>query len=213
MNEMYPYVLNKLPFESTDLEPFITEEILYFHHDKHLKKYIDTLNGILINCPKYQTYTIEKILRNLEDIDEEIREEIKNNAGGVYNHNFYFNILGKEGAKEPIGNLKRDIVLQFGSLEDFKKIFLEMATNLFGSGYTCLVIDREYKLSIVNLKDQETSLAYEKIPVMLIDVWEHAYYLKYKNSRKEYVDCFFNILNFDVIEQNYNNILKYLENS
>lgn len=204
LEETYPFKLSKLEYPYNSLEPYITEEIMYYHHDKHLKTYIDNLNNILQNYPIYQKLTLKQILTNLYSFPEEIREKIKNNAGGVYNHNLYFKIINPYFvSKNEDNKLLTKINEEYKTLDNFLDIFKNMAKSVFGSGYTFLVLDKFNNLKLINRANQNTPLVNNLKPILLIDVWEHAYYLKYKNLRDEYINNFVKLINFDIANEEY----------
>lgn len=192
-----------LPYPYDGLEPQLEAEILTLHHNKHLKKYVDSVNSILEMYPEFQDYTVEELILLNLTLPEEIQEAMWNNAGGVYNHNFYFGIMGKCDKKQPEGNLLKAIEEAFGSFEEFKKAFSKKAAGVFGSGYTWLVTDEAGKLSIISTPNQDTVLPLPVTPILLIDVWEHAYYLQYKNVRADYIKNWFDIICWDVVEKKY----------
>ena len=212
MEDKYPFQLLPLPYQYNALEPYIDTETVKLHHDKHLKKYVDTLNEILADYPVYHTWSLEKLILSNSTLPASIQTGVKNNAGGVYNHNLYFNIM-KSALQQnnSIGNLKEAIIKSFDSLENFYALFKEAALKVFGSGYAWLVVDKDKKLKIVTSANQDVPL--NVFHVLLIDVWEHAYYLKYKNRRDEYIMNWHNIIDWDKSEKNYNNALNYLNTS
>ena len=204
LEEVYPFKISKLEYPYNSLEPYISEEIMYYHHNKHLKTYIDNLNSILQNYPMYQNLTLDQMLRNLYSFPEEIREKIQNNAGGVYNHNLYFKILNPYFAsKNEENKLLEKINVEYKSLDKFLDTFKNMSKTVFGSGYTFLVLDKFNNLKLVNTPNQNTPFANNLKPIFLIDLWEHAYYLEYKNLRDEYIDNFVKLINFDIVNQIY----------
>ena len=205
MDQHYPYSLPPLPYAYDALIPTIGERTLHFHHDKHFQTYVDNLNKALRNYPFLQTFTLEQLLCNLESMPMEIRTQIRNNAGAVYNHRFYFNGLSKEHGQRPQGELAEAIDRQYGSYEKFKEEFTGAALSVFGSGYAWLVIDPQGKLKIVTTANQDTPLAGNLAPVLVIDVWEHAYYLKHFNVRADYIKDWFEVVNWRFSEEQYKN--------
>ncbi len=196
----YKYQLEPLPYSYDSLEPYIDEQTMKFHHDKHYQTYIDKLNAALENYPDLQTKNLDDLLKNLNTIEEKIRPAIKNHGGGVWNHNFFWQILKKEVA--PAGQIAKAITDKFGDFEQFKKLFTESAGTLFGSGWTWLVLNQG-ELEIINKPNQDSPLTDGKTPLLTIDVWEHAYYLKYQNRRAEYIQNFFNVINWQKVEEIY----------
>lgn len=205
MSNRYPFELKPLPYEYNALEPHIDEATMKLHHDKHLKTYVDNLNDAISSYPEFHNWYLETFLCNLYSLPIDLRTKVRNNAGGVYNHNLFFSLLNSPNINSiPFGNLAEKIDKDFGSYENFKEQFKESALKQFGSGYTWLVIDRNKNLKIINTSNQNTPLELNLYPVLLIDVWEHAYYLKYNNRRNEYIDNFFSIINFQKAEELYN---------
>lgn len=205
MSNRYPFELKPLPYEYNALEPHIDEATMKLHHDNHLKTYVDNLNDAISSYPEFHNWYLETFLCNLYSLPIDLRTKVRNNAGGVYNHNLFFSLLNSPNINSiPFGNLAEKIDKDFGSYENFKEQFKESALKQFGSGYTWLVIDRNKNLKIINTSNQNTPLELNLYPVLLIDVWEHAYYLKYNNRRNEYINNFFSIINFQKAEELYN---------
>jgi len=190
-----------LPYAYDSLEPYIDEQTMKIHHNKHHKGYYDKLMKIIESYPELQEKTIEEILSDLVDISEEIRQQVINFGGGFFHHTFFWDILKKDVPFKKNSEIGREIINKFGRFEDFKEQFSNSAGNLFGSGWTWLILDKATKqLEIIQTKNQNSPLSIEKIPLITIDVWEHAYYLKYKNKRAEYIENFFNIINWKKVE-------------
>ncbi len=184
----------KLPYDS--LKPIIIDEVLNTHYNNHYGKYVDNLNNLVGNI----SYTIKDILIHIEDFEQEKRSLVLFNAGGVLNHELYFqNMTPKVKYNE---NLNKLLIKQYGSLENFIKNFKESANSLQGSGYTFLVLNKD-KFDIINLPNQENPYSYGMKPLLALDLWEHAYYLQYKSDRKQYIDNFFNIINYDEVYKRY----------
>lgn len=203
-SNQYPFPFLPLPYAYEALEPVIGKETVYLHHDKHLKAYVDNLNQLLAGLPNFHHWNLETILKNLATFPTNVREGIKNNAGGVYNHNLYFHILrspkkGNQPSEEMMHKLHND----FGSYESFQAEFEKQASNRFGSGYAFLVVDHNDKFQIVSMANQDSPISENLFPILLIDVWEHAYYLDYQNRRKEYIQAFWDIINWDAVENLY----------
>lgn len=182
------FQLLPLPYAYDALEPYISEETLRIHHDKLLKAYVDNLNQILMAYPMYQHWTLEELICHNNFLPENIRIPVLRNAGGIYNHNFYFYGMTPDGINHPIRTLKDAIDRDFGSFDSFRKQFEQMAKSLFGSGYTWLTVQPDGKLLIVNTSNQDTVLPQLLTPILNIDVWEHAYFLQYKNKRINYIE-------------------------
>ncbi len=203
MGNTYPFSLKPLPYPYDDLIPQISEQTLCFHHDKHLKTYVDNLNNTIKDYPEAHGKTVKELLMNLDRLPENIRTPVKNNGGGVYNHELYFSILGEMCSTSPSPALLCAINRDFGSIDGFKEALKAAALSQFGSGWAWLLSDKEKKLSIVKTPNQDTPDLSKYTPLLLCDVWEHAYYLDYQNRRADYVDAFFKILDYERISRNY----------
>lgn len=199
--DSYPFELPPLPYGYDALEPHIDRETMYYHHDKHFKTYIDNLNAALKPHPNLQELTLEQLLTWTRFLPQDTYIQIMRNGGGVYNHSLFFNCLTPENSEShmPQGTLLKDIEDVYGSFAHFKKVFYEEALKVFGSGWTYLVYTRQGNLRIINLKNQETPLLLKAKPVFAADVWEHAYYLKYKNARAEYLHALWDVIKFPII--------------
>lgn len=196
-----------LPYSYSALEPFISKEVMTYHHDKHYQAYVNNLNKALANYPKYQSYSLEKILKNLDSLPKEIYTPVKNNAGGVYNHEFFFSIM-TPSKTAPSGKLKKAIERDFGTYNNFMEEFKKAASSVFGSGWAWLVSDRDGKLSIITTANQDSPISDNLTPIICIDVWEHAYYLQYKNKRAEYIDNWVNVINWKKALENYTYVIQ-----
>jgi len=190
--------LKPLGYSYDALEPYIDKKTMEIHHSKHHQGYVNKLNLAIEKSPEIQEKSVEEILENLNSIPEEIRRGIINNAGGAYNHNFFWSILKKD--VEPNGRIIEEIKKKFGSFEEFKKELSNAATTVFGSGWAWLVINEE-ELEIIQTKNQDSPISIKKTPLIGIDVWEHAYYLKYQNKRPEYIENFFKVINWEKVEE------------
>lgn len=186
---MYKVIM--LPYPYNALEPVIDEETVNIHYNKHHKKYAENLNKLTnSNIP------LEQIPKRINEFPLKDRGQILYNAGGILNHNLYWQSLN-ETPGLPKGKLLNKINNDYGSFENFKKIFINKSKNLVGSGYTFLVSDNNGNLTIINLPNQETPLSYDLTPLFTVDLWEHAYYLKYRNERNKYIENIWNKANFD----------------
>lgn len=201
-NNYYPFFNLPLLYAYNALEPFIDEKTMYLHHDKHLQTYIDNLNAILKDQPKLQKLSLEQLIKIAGNLPKKLQISIRNNAGGVYNHRFFFQGIAPPIEKEPEGKLIQKINCQFGSFHNFKVEFKRSALSVFGSGYTWLVSNR-CKLKIITTPNQNCPLEQGFFPILTIDVWEHAYYLKHYNVRSGYVDDWFKIVDWNQAEQNF----------
>ena len=200
MDNIYPFVNTPLKYPYDALEPYIDEKTMFLHHDRHLQTYIDKLNELLKKNPRLQSMTLFQLLNNPCKLPECVREELCRNAGGVYNHRFYFNGMTPESREPDEGVFFRKIMDCFGGFDNFRIAFKNAAMGVFGSGYAWLVYDKG-KLKITTTKNQDTPLCFGQIPVMNIDVWEHAYYLKNYNKRSDYIDNWFCVADWDMAEK------------
>lgn len=198
------FTLIPLPYSYDSLEPYIDKRTMEIHHDKHEQAYVDNLNKVISNYPKLYSLTTEQMLKNLDDIPADIRQSVINNAGGVYNHEFFWNSMSPKHNQEPSGNLLKAINSTFGSFDDFKKLFTKEALSRFGSGWVWLVKDSNNKLSIITTANQDSPISNNLTPIIGLDLWEHAYYLKYQNRRNEYIDNWWHVVNWEQAEKNYN---------
>jgi superoxide dismutase, Fe-Mn family len=206
-----PYKLPELGYAYDALEPYIDALTMQIHHDKHNAAYVANLNKAIADAPEaIQKLSLEELLLSLDQVPEKIRTAVKNNAGGQYNHSFFWKILKKSEAGKPGGELAKAIDTTFGSFSAFQDKFTETATKVFGSGWAWLVADGK-KLEIVPTANQDTTLSKpngKAVPIVGIDVWEHAYYLKYQNRRPEYIKAFWNVINWDYASEQYAAALK-----
>lgn len=193
--------LPALPYNYDALEPYIDKETMEIHHDKHHKTYVNKLNKALEGHEEIQAKDVEYLLKNLDSVSEEIRTAVKNNAGGHLNHSFFWTVLKKD--VQPSGEVLKAIITDFGSYDNFLQEFKNAAVTQFGSGWAWLVLNPNgNKLEIAQTRDHETPITDNKIPLLVVDVWEHAYYLKYQNRRPDYVDAFINVINWDQVNKN-----------
>ncbi len=202
-NNCYPFVNLPLPYDYDLLEPFIDEKTMHLHHDKHLQTYINNLNSVLENFSHLQKLSLNQLLMHPSVIPGAQRTKVLNNAGGVYNHRFFFDMMTPSSTKKPTGNLEIAIDTCFGSFEQFKNKFKAAAMSVFGSGYAWLVLDKG-KLRIITTSNQNTPVPLCVTPLLCIDVWEHAYYLKHYNLRTDYIDDWFDVIDWYKAENIYN---------
>ena len=188
----------KLLYAYDALEPYIDKETMTIHHDKHHVAYTTKLNAAIDKHPDLFEKTAEELLRNLGAIPEDIRMIVRNNGGGHVNHALFWEIMGPKAGGEPEGDLAAAIESDLGSFDAFKEAFTEAATTQFGSGWAWLVFDNG-KLVVEKTANQDTPLSDGKIPILGLDVWEHAYYLKYKNVRPDYIKAFWNVVNWSAV--------------
>ncbi len=192
----------ELAYGYDSLEPFIDQKTMAVHHDKHYVGYVDKLNTTLEKYENLQSQSIEELLKNLDGIPEDIKTAVKNSGGGALNHAMFWKLLKKEVA--PSGEIAKSIDDKFGSLPEFKKQFTEASIKLFGSGWSWLVISGG-QLEIVTTPNQDTPISSGQTPILCLDLWEHAYYLKYQNRRPEYIEAFFNVINWEQVNNYYQN--------
>ncbi|KKT43849.1 MAG: Superoxide dismutase [Candidatus Wolfebacteria bacterium GW2011_GWE2_44_13] len=196
--------LSPLPYAYNALEPFIDARTLEIHHSKHHQSYVDKLNTALEKYPELQDKTAEELIAMLDEIPETIRTTVRNNAGGHFSHTFYWNCMSPTAQEDIPEELGKAIVDDFGSIVAFKEQFTVAATNLFGSGWVWLVFDAtNKKLTITSTQGHDNPLMTGDTPLMVIDIWEHAYYLHYQNRRAEYIQNWWNVLDWKVVGQNY----------
>ena len=197
-----PFTVPPLPYASDALEPYIDKMTMEIHHDKHHGAYVTNLNKALESAPDLANKTIEELLaNNCGIVPENIRTAVRNNGGGHINHSMFWKIL-KAGGGQPIGNVAQAITSSFGSFDSFKEKFNQAAATRFGSGWAWLVKSGG-KLDIYSTANQDSPVMEGKYPVMGLDVWEHAYYLKYQNRRPEYIEAWWNVVNWEEIEKNF----------
>ena len=198
----YPFQAEALPYDYNALEPYLSEEILHYHHDKHYVTYVNKLNELLKNYPNLQNMTLEELLIHTDELPNEAKTSILNNAGGVYNHELYFACMNSSDCELPTDKLALAMNAAFGSVDQFKAEFTAAAINQFGSGYAWLILSNG-KLEIIATPNQDVPISPTVTPLLCIDVWEHAYYLQYKNMRKDYVENWFNLINWDFVGARY----------
>ncbi len=210
-----PFTLPPLPYAYDALEPFIDAETMHIHHDKHHAAYVANLNKAVADIPQTITPPIENLLSNLSVVPESVRTAIRNNGGGHYNHSLFWQMMRKNGGGEPTGELAKAIDTSFGSFSTFKEKFSKAALGQFGSGWAWLVLDSG-QLQIEPTPNQDSPISQiaenmdmdhlvlnPKIPLLGLDVWEHAYYLKYQNKRADYIAAWWNVVNWDFISERY----------
>lgn len=194
------YKLPELAYAYDALEPHFDKETMEIHHSKHHAGYTNNLNKALEG--RNVVLPIEGILRNLEDIPEDIRQAVRNNGGGFYNHQLFWTFLSPNGGGQPVGALNDAIDHKFGSFESFKEAFSAAAKTRFGSGWAWLTIEKG-QIDIMSTANQDSPLLEGKEVLLGLDVWEHAYYLKYQNKRPDYIEAFWNIVNWDEVSRRY----------
>jgi Fe-Mn family superoxide dismutase len=201
--ETYPFVLPDLPYKFDALEVAIDAQTMEIHHDRHHKAYTDNLNKALAEHADLQSRSIVELLSDLDAVPAAIRTAVRNNGGGYFNHSLFWRMMSPSGGGAPQGELAATIDRDFGSLDGLKEKFNAAATTVFGSGWGWLVRTADGKLEIVQTPNQDTPLAAGQVPVLGIDVWEHAYYLRYQNKRADYVANFWNVINWEQCAANF----------
>ena len=203
MNEHYPFTNPPLPYPYEAMEPYIDTLTMHLHHDRHLQTYVDNLNRILKDYPAYHQLSLEELLMYQKSLPPEIQTGVRNNAGGVYNHIMYFSCLKNPGMEEPPHPLNQMIAKCFKDYSGFQTEFTNAALSVFGSGYAWLVADAFGRLLILTSANQDCPLSENLFPLLNLDVWEHAYYLKHYNERAAYISDWFHIVNWDQAAANY----------
>ena len=209
------YTLSPLPYAYNALEPHIDARTMEIHHGKHHQAYVNNLNNALASAKIEGPECVRELLRNLAALPESIRTAVRNNGGGHANHNFFWKVIAPGGAKAPVGKLSEAIARDFGSLDKLKEAFNNAAVTRFGSGWAWLCASADGKLHVCSTANQDSPwmVGVDGItcagnrPLIAIDVWEHAYYLNYQNRRPDYVAAFWNLVNWDFAEQNYQKAL------
>ncbi|HBL2601090.1 TPA: superoxide dismutase [Enterococcus faecium] len=196
------YTLPDLPYAYDALEPYIDEETMHLHHDKHHNTYVTNLNSAIEKYPELGEKTIEELLSDMDAIPTDIKTAVRNNGGGHANHSFFWEIMAPNAGGEPTGEIKEAINEAFGDFYSFKEEFKKAAAGRFGSGWAWLVMENG-KLAITSTANQDSPLMEGKTPILGLDVWEHAYYLKYKNVRPDYIAAFWNVINWDEVNKRF----------
>lgn len=194
-------ILPDLPYAYDALEPYIDEETMHLHHDKHHNTYVNNVNAALAKHPEIGE-DLEQLLSDVETIPADIRQVVINNGGGHLNHALFWELMTPEKT-EPSAALAADLEATFGSFEDFKAAFTTAATTRFGSGWAWLVVNPDGKLEVTSTANQDTPISEGKTPILGIDVWEHAYYVKYRNVRPDYIKAFFSVINWNKVNELY----------
>ena len=197
-----PFTLPPLPYPFDALEPHIDARTMEIHHDKHHAAYVTNLNKAIAEAPELGQKPVEELLKNLNAVPEKIRTAVRNQGGGHFNHTLFWQMMKKGGGGEPKGELASAVDKSFGSFSGFKDKFTEAATKVFGSGWAWVVLEGG-NLKIESSPNQDSPVSQGKQPLLGIDVWEHAYYLKYQNRRPEYIAAWYNVINWDFVSDRY----------
>ena len=200
---MPKHELPELPYAFDALEPHIDATTMEIHHGKHHAGYVSKLNAALDKHPGLFDVQLDDLLRNLASVPDEIRTAVRNNGGGHFNHSFFWPLLSGSGGGSPSGDLAEAIAERFGSFDGFRKEFADAAGSRFGSGWAWLAVNRFGTLVVTSTANQDSPVMDNLTPVLGLDVWEHAYYLKYQNRRPDYVDAFWNVVDWDRAEANF----------
>lgn len=197
------FVLPELGYSFDALEEAIDARTMEIHHDKHHAGYVNNLNAALEKAPKYFMDSIEDVLRNINEVPQEIRQAVINNGGGHANHSLFWKVLTPGGSNQPVGDVAKELTGVFGTYENFIDTFSKAAATRFGSGWAWLVLNDQKKLEVYSTANQDSPFMQGHIPVLGLDVWEHAYYLRYQNRRPDYVKAFWSVVNWDKVNQFY----------
>ncbi|MGP0577167.1 superoxide dismutase [Paenibacillus peoriae] len=197
------FQLPELPYAKDALEPHIDALTVEIHHDRHHNTYVTNLNAALESAPELQSKSLEDLISNLDSVPESIRTAVRNNGGGHHNHSLFWEVIGPNGGGQPTGAIAEAISNELGGYDKFKEDFTKAATTRFGSGWAWLVVGKDRKLAITSTPNQDSPLSEGLTPVLGLDVWEHAYYLKYQNKRPDYIAAFYNVINWDEVNKRY----------
>lgn len=199
---MTKHTLPKLGYDYNALEPFIDATTMEIHHTKHHQAYVDKLNAALEKYPELFAKPLKELISDLNNVPEAIRSAVRNHGGGHFNHSFFWPLLKINNDQTPGGSLVESIIATFGSLEKFREEFSQAAAGLFGSGW-CWLVHNGADLSVVTTANQDNPLSSNLQPIIALDVWEHAYYLKYQNKRPDYINAFWSVLNWEQAQKNF----------
>ena len=202
------YQLPPLPYSYDALEPHIDARTMEIHYTKHHQGYVTNVNKALEGHPDLESMSVEDLVANIAKVPEEIRTAVRNHGGGHANHSLFWTIMNRDGGGRPKGELAKAIEEQLGGFDTFRKSFTAAAMGRFGSGWGWLSLDANKKLVVESTPNQNSPLMHGNIPILGIDVWEHAYYLKYQNRRNEYVEAFYNLIDWDSVAERYRDAMK-----
>ncbi|HUS94385.1 MAG TPA: superoxide dismutase [Patescibacteria group bacterium] len=197
------FELPPLPYPEDALEPHIDARTMSIHHDKHHAGYTNNLNNALANHPELDSKSIEELLGELESLPTSIQSAVRNNGGGYANHALFWQVMGPDGGGQPSGDLAAAIDESFGNFDSFKETFGKAGATRFGSGWAWLFVNSDGNLAVTSTPNQDTPLMNGDTPILGLDVWEHAYYLKYQNRRPDYISSWWNIVNWDAVAEKY----------
>lgn len=197
------FTLPKLAYAYDALEPYVDAKTMEIHHTKHHQTYVDKLNAALKDLPDFATKELPELLKNITAVPEAARSAVRNHGGGHANHSLFWTVVGPQADAEPMGSSGEAIAKSFGSFASFQEKFSQTATNHFGSGWTWLVVTPQKELTIYSLPNQDSPYMQGDTPILGLDIWEHAYYLKYQNKRPEYIAAFWNVVNWQEVDRLY----------
>ncbi|MCI8649359.1 MAG: superoxide dismutase [Anaerotruncus sp.] len=208
MNEHYPFILAPLPYPCDALEPYIDSLTVTIHHERHQAGYVQALNELLCGCPQLQGYSLEALICNKNELPEKVRDKIQRNAGGLWAHELYFDCMTRCGSGNgaPCGKLAKAIEQTYGCFAQFQEVFTQTALQCNGSGWVWLACKQDGSLCILCTPLQETPLPQGMRAILVVDVWEHAYYLKYQNRRELYLQNWWKLVDWEFAERNYADI-------
>ncbi|CAN5236757.1 superoxide dismutase [Mn] [soil metagenome] len=198
-----PYTLPSLPYATNALEPHIDAQTMEIHHTKHHQAYINNANAALKDHPELDKLSAEELLKNFSAVPEAVKNVLRNNAGGHANHSLFWTVIGPNAGGEPKGDLAKAIESDLGGFAKFKEDFAKAGATRFGSGWAWIVVGKDGKLAVTSTPNQDSPLMDGVTPILGLDVWEHAYYLKYQNKRPDYIAAFWNVVNWDAVAKRY----------
>jgi Fe-Mn family superoxide dismutase len=202
------YTLPKLPYAFDALEPHVDAQTMEIHYTKHHQTYINNVNAAIEKAGYKAPESVDELVANLDKVPEELKGVVRNNGGGHANHSLFWTVMSADGGGKPDGKLAADIDAQLGGLDKFKEAFTQAAISRFGSGWAWLSVTPAKKLVVESSANQDSPLSHGNTPILGLDVWEHAYYLKYQNRRPEYINAFYNVVNWKEVARRYEAALK-----
>ena len=197
------FSLPPLPYDYAALEPYIDRETMQFHHDRHHAAYVRNLNAAVDKHPEFKSLSAAQLIQQLDNLPEDIRTTVRNNGGGHLNHSMFWEIMSPNGGGAPTGAIATAINQAFGNFDAFKQAFNNAGKKRFGSGWAWLVLDSNNQLQVISTSNQDSPLMQGMFPIMGNDVWEHAYYLTYRNRRGDYLEAWWNVVNWDEVNRRY----------
>jgi Fe-Mn family superoxide dismutase len=201
---MAAYTLPDLPYDYNALAPHVDEQTMRIHHDKHHAAYVNNLNSALEKHPDFDPGNdVDALMRRFESVPDDIKTAVRNNGGGHSNHTLFWQVMGPNGGGEPVGQLAEEIASAFGDFAAFRTRFADTAKGRFGSGWAWLVVDDQRKLQVIDTLNQDSPYMLGYTPILGLDVWEHAYYLNYQNRRPDYIEAWWNVVNWDEVARRY----------